>query len=97
MDGPNRDERMSDDGRTTRQRQREVTKRAGDGDRAGRQGRAATQGDGAGGQDRTKTNDHGDGRTMNNGAARERPERQPNSDRSGWNRQTIAGMVGLQP
>ena len=52
----------------------------GDGDRAGRQGRAATQGDGAGGQDRRKTNDHGDVRTMNNGGTTERPERQPNNE-----------------
>ena len=43
------------------------------------------------------TNDDGDGRTMNSEAARERPERQPNSDWSGWNRRTIAGMVGQQP
>ena len=85
MDGPNRDEQTSDDGRTTRQRRREVTETIGDGDGAGRQGRGATQGDGADGQNRTKTND--------DGAARARPQRQPNNDRNAWNRPKIVGMV----
>ena len=97
MDGPNRDERTLDDGRTRRQPRRQVTETDEDGDGASRQGRATTQGDRASAQNQTKTNGDGDNRTMNSGAAREQPKGQRNKSRSDWNRRTIAGMVGLQP